>query len=327
MTKVEQILKIFQVSYQQGELTQVFTHHSFREDKNNSRYVLLGKYFFKGLLSQYIFKHISGTGMQLERYLSNIFSEKALTTLFNQWDLKREIRIAPEQKDKIPKSIFVYAFLGYLSQKMNETETERFVKQYFIFPNDRFLPGNSVERNHKEQLFYLCSLHYDQKPVIRYYAEDNLQITEVILNEEVIGSHASPSQKYATKKATRLALKNIVSRLETNLLSDPVFQENEKRRVLQEEKQELLEKEQRQKQHRKRIQAHSERMTEKRERENREALERDRKRRDAKQKAKQKQKTRKSSVYREYTIEEIRAMSPSKRRNLQDRGIIPQGVY
>jgi hypothetical protein len=33
------------------------------------------------------------------------------------------------------------------------------------------------------------------------------------------------------------------------------------------------------------------------------------------------------TVYREYTLEEIKAMSNAKRRNLQDRGIIPKGTF
>ncbi|WP_172920020.1 hypothetical protein [Capnocytophaga canis] len=54
----------------------------------------------------------------------------------------------------------------------------------------------------------------------------------------------------------------------------------------------------------------------------------DQKRRQTKQQEKERKTSRKgrNTIYREYTREEIAAMSNSKRRNLQDRGIIPKGT-
>jgi predicted ATPase len=57
------------------------------------------------------------------------------------------------------------------------------------------------------------------------------------------------------------------------------------------------------------------------------AQEEDKKRREAKQIAKEKSsKKGKNTIYREYTTEEISAMSSAKRRNLQDRGILPKNM-
>jgi len=53
----------------------------------------------------------------------------------------------------------------------------------------------------------------------------------------------------------------------------------------------------------------------------------DKKRKQAKQAVKEKtSKKGKDTIYRTYTSEEIAAMSASKRRNLQDKGIIPKGI-
>lgn len=75
------------------------------------------------------------------------------------------------------------------------------------------------------------------------------------------------------------------------------------------------------------IEDHSNRMKIKRVEKEIAAKEADRKRRASKQKIKEKKsKKGASSLYKEYTSEEISAMSASKRRNLQDRGIIPKGI-
>ena len=33
-----------------------------------------------------------------------------------------------------------------------------------------------------------------------------------------------------------------------------------------------------------------------------------------------------NTIYRDYTMDEIKAMSAAKRRNLQDKGVIPKGL-
>ena len=75
------------------------------------------------------------------------------------------------------------------------------------------------------------------------------------------------------------------------------------------------------------IQDHSQRMAETRKLAKQKAQEADRKRREAKQIAKEKSSRKgKNTIYIEYTLEEIKAMSSAKRRNLQDRGILPKGI-
>lgn len=329
MSRISAILKRYGVTTDEDELRQVFTHHSYREDKNNSRYVFLGQNYFKGLLSSYVFKNITGTGMQLQHYLGNICSDKALNSFFDKWKLGYHVRIDVGQKNKIPNTVFVYAFLGYLSEKMNDVEIELFIKEFFIFPNDKFLPGNHKKKNQKEQLIHLCKLHFGQRPYFKTELENDLQKTEVLLNEECIGTHTSVSYKYANKKAIKIALEVIVERIEREIQANPVYKQNEKLRKLKAEKEFQIAKEVRQKKHKERNKDHSVRMSEKRERDKLEAAERDKRRKEAKRLAKLKAEKKKeeNTLYREYTIEEIREMSPTKRRNLQDRGIIPKGVF
>lgn len=313
----------------EDELRQVFTHHSYREDKNNSRYVFLGQNYFKGLLSVYVFKNITGTGMQLQHYLGNICSDKALNAFYEKWELKHHIRIDSNQKNKTPNTVFVYAFLGYLSEKMNDVEIELFIKEFFVFPNDKLLPGNHKKKNQKEQLIHLCKLHFGQRPYFKTVLDNDLQKTKVHLDGECIGTHSSVSYKYANKKAIKIALEVIVERLERKIQANPIYKQNENSRKLTAEKQLQIAKEEKQKKHEERNKNHSVRMAEKRERDKLEAAQRDKNRKETKRLAKLKAEKKKevNTLYREYTIEEIREMSPTKRRSLQDKGIIPKGVF
>jgi len=79
--------------------------------------------------------------------------------------------------------------------------------------------------------------------------------------------------------------------------------------------------------HLERTQKHQEKMAERRRIAKIEAELQDKKRKQAKQAVKEKT-SRKGSdtIYRDYSAEKIAAMSASKRRNLQDKGIIPKGI-
>lgn len=329
MAQIESLLKRYGIRPDENELRQIFTHHSFREDKNNSRLVFLGKDCFRGILCRYVFENIPGTGMQLQHYLGNIFSEKALRTLFEKWKLRPLVRIDPNYKKNVPDEIFVYALLGYLIQNLDHETLEEFLKHFFIFPNDKYLPDNYKKRNHKEQLIHLCKLHFDLRPQFKSSVENDLQKVEVYLKDEIIGSHSSVSYKYAYKKAVKTAFKTLLERIEQIAQNDPVYIQNEKLRTKKLKAIEEAAKTERQEKHKKMVEDHSLRMAEKRKQDKLDAIEKDRRRKEAKRLAKERaeRKVKINSIYREYTIEEIREMTPSKRRNLQDRGIIPEDMY
>ena len=60
------------------EFKQALTHNSAPNKNNGSRYVFLGQYGFRGILSKWIFENIGGTGMELQHYMGNIFSQSSL---------------------------------------------------------------------------------------------------------------------------------------------------------------------------------------------------------------------------------------------------------
>lgn len=322
---VEQLLLKYQFSYDERELQRVFTHSSF-SDKNNSRYVFLGMFAFKGLVADYVFHHIAGTGTQLQHFLGNMFKTSFLEGFFIKHHLRQYCRFQQIDIEE-QRHIFVYAFLGYLYENGDGEQLERFIFKEIIEPNDHHLPQNYKFKNRWDQLIFLCKQHHDQKPKLQYLLKDAEHNFSVLLGNQIIGEHQSIGYKYAKKKAIAMALKWVTVQLEAKTLQDKIYIANQK--ALAEKKaQELAEaKAEKQRQHLARQESHAQRMREKQKNAKLKAQEEDQKRREAKQKAKEKASRKgKNTIYREYTPEEILAMSVAKRRNLQDRGILPQNL-
>lgn len=86
----------------------------------NSRYVFLGQYGFKGLISEVVFKFIAGNGKQLQQYLGNVFSNERLEKIFDELKLEQLITYKTGFDFKTQKHIFTAAFLGFLYENATE---------------------------------------------------------------------------------------------------------------------------------------------------------------------------------------------------------------
>lgn len=326
MKSLENVLQRFCISYEKHHLERALTHNSFSEN-NNSRYVFLGMFAFKGRVADWIFSHVAGTGTQLQHYLGNIFKQAFLENYFDKYITKIS-RIDPKVAIATQKHVFAYAFFGFVYDNATEEQLQEFIFHQIIKVNDHHLPSNYKHKNYWDQLLFLCKQQFDYKPKLTLTENsDKTQEVTIVLNGETIGQHVSISFKYAKKKAIKLALDFVLKNIEEKLKSNPTYLENEQQKKAKEL--ELLQKQKLEKQekHTARNLAHQEKMSVKREVKKRQAQEDDRKRRLAKETAKEKT-ARKgaNTIYRTYTAEEIAAMSASKRRNLQDKGIIPKGT-
>lgn len=237
-------------------------------------------------------------------------------------------RISPEIKIQTQKHIFVYTFFGLVYLNASPEQLEAFIFKYIITPNEHLLPQNHKSRNHWEQLIFVCKQHFDQKPKLIIEQQDGLQHLRITLGNATIGEHTSISFKYAKKKAINLALKYVSSQIEERVSQMPLYLENQRKLSEKQEAEKLQRKIEKQEKHLQRIALHSEKMRLRREERKKLARLLDQKRRQTKQQEKEKKASRKgqNTIYREYTREEIATMSNAKRRNLQDRGIIPKGT-
>lgn len=326
MKQLETLLERYAIGYEKHHLQQVLTHNSFSE-KNNSRYVFLGQFAFKGKVAEWIFKNTAGNGMQLQHFLGNIFKQSFLDTFFDKY-IRTIQRIANKDDVAKQKHIFSYAFFGFVYENATEKQLQDFIFQLIILPNNHLLPQNYKLKNHWDQLIFLCKQHFDTKPkLVITEAEEKIQHISVLLNTEVIGFHQSISFKYAKKQAIAKALKTVADRLEAVVKNEVTYIENEKNKQLEIAQKQQLAKEAKQAIHEAKNKDHAERMKVKRSEAAQKAKETDRRRREAKQNAKEKTNRKgANTIYRAYSADEIKAMSVAKRRNLQDRGIIPKGI-
>lgn len=283
-------------------------------------------YAFKGLVCEYAFRHIAGTGTQLQHYLGNIFKNSFLENFFIKYHLRQFCRFTEIDIEKL-NPIFVYALLGYLYENADAEQWETFIFNELILPNDKHLPHNHRSSNIWDQFIFLCKQHFEQRPKIIFDKNEDQNIVKIQLSETSIGEHSSISFKYAKKKAIHLAMKWVATILEEKLNQDKIYKANQI--LLQQEKAKtILEaKTEKQRKHIARNESHAERMKEKQKLAEQKAQAEDHKRREAKQGVKEKStKKGKDTIYRVYTAEEIATMSNAKRRNLQDRGILPKNI-
>lgn len=318
---LDHLLRYMRLQPAAQERMRMLTHQSIDEQHNNSRYIFLGMYAFKGLVCQWIFTHIQGTGTQLQQYFGNITSPMYFSKLFSLWGLAPHARLAIGLDAQSHRHLFAAALLGFLVQHAHPQDLQRLIYRFFIAPHDHLLPGSHIVKDDWQQLLWLCKQQGWPKPQMQYTAtNEGLHRFEVMVNNLPMLQHSSVSYRYARKKAMRLALKAVVTTLNLQLEKQPAHHDLT---ILMVKK----EREAQDKDRAARIEAWKNRKTLKatekaeiKEEKRKKALETDRKRRTTKLQVKNK-KT-KETIYRTYTQEEISAMTVSKRRNLQDRDII-----
>lgn len=307
------------------EFKQALTHNSAPNKNNGSRYVFLGQYGFRGILSKWIFENIGGTGMELQHYMGNIFSQSSLEKLYDEWGLKRFIIYGEKCQPEKQKHIFVYSLIGCLMQHTSPEKLEKFMLDFFIYPNDHILPKTHFPRDDWQKLIFLCKQNGYDKPVLQYIlTEENKHQFSLVLSDGKTTKCKSVSYRYAKKKTIKKTFEYITLILEEKLLNDPNYIQLEdainkqKEDVIEQQNEELLQKWQL-----KQTEKQQQKINKTKEKKD-QANERDRKRRKIKEEVKLKKQSRKGkdTIYREYTTNEIAAINPAKRRRLEDLGIL-----
>jgi hypothetical protein len=142
-----------------------------------------------------------------------------------------------------------------------------------------------------------------------------------------LAKNQSKSFKYAKKKCITIALKSIANQQQFLQEKKPEYSDHLKK--AQAEKKQAFATKQQQKQEALLTKAAAKKIEKVARLKAKElvAKQKDKQRQLAKKDVKEKTNRKgKDTIYREYTKEEIAAISVSKKRNLQDKGILPQGV-
>ncbi len=311
-----------------NELNHALTHSSYTDggsDNDNSRYVFLGQFAFRGYVAEIIYNFAPGTGTQLQHILGNIFKNEHLLTIYNHFKLEKLIRYGDKFDHKTHRHIFVFGLLGFIYKFCSDETKVAFVRRHFILPNKHLFNTEMHGSDLLGQCNVIARMLFQETVFVETLkTEDNAWKTTVMVNTYEIATETSVSYRYSQQKTLKKALKQLAEDLEFIEKGNPDF---EARRSRIEEIQSA--QYQQQKEEKKRLQAEKEarKRTEnilKKEKRKADKEKKDELRRKAKADIKKKKESRKGkdTIYREYSAEEIATMNPAKRRRLEDLGIL-----
>ncbi len=311
-----------------NELNKALTHVSYTaidESENNSRFVFLGQYAFRGYAAEIIYKFTLGTGTQLQHILGNMFKNENLQSLFDKFKLKGLVRCNNEFDYATHKHIFVFGLLGFIHLYSPDEIKNNFVSRNFILPNRHLFDPVSHNNDFQAQCNFLSRTLYQEPVYVDVkHIENKLWETTVTVKDCVLACETSVSYRYSRQKTLKKALKILADDHYFIESSKPEFNANQGLlKQLREEKIQLQKEEKLQLRVEKEVRKRTENKI-KKEKLKAEKEKTNKQRLKAKAEVAKKKESRKgkNTIYREYTAEEIAAMSTSKRRRLEDLGIL-----
>ena len=137
---IKTLAKRFKAEKFSNELNKALTHSSYPqtlEENNNSRFVFLGQFSFKGFVADILYEFTPGSGTELQHLLGNMFKNEHLNTMYDKLKLEALIRYGVEFDHRKHKHIFVYGLLGFIQQYSPVDVKRQFVSHNFIFLTKR----------------------------------------------------------------------------------------------------------------------------------------------------------------------------------------------
>lgn len=108
--------------------------------------VFVGMYAFKGLVAEWISKHIGGSGTQLQQYFGNITCNNYLSQLFEQWKLHKYIRYNIDINLDSLKHIFTLGLLGCIFRHSPSEKIERLILDFSFSQMTIYFPKLYIKR-------------------------------------------------------------------------------------------------------------------------------------------------------------------------------------
>lgn len=311
-----------------NELNRALTHSSYTNggsDNDNSRYVFLGQFAFRGYVAEIICNFAPGTGTQLQHILGNIFKNEQLITIYNHFKLEELIRYGDKFDHEVHRHIFVFGLLGFIHKFCSDETKQTFIRRNFILPNKHLFTTEMQSSDLLGQCNVIARMLFQETVFVETLkTENNAWKTTITVNKYEIVNETSVSYRYSQQKALKKALKQLAEDLEFIESGNPDF-EARRSRIEDIQSEKFI----KQKEEKLRLQAEKEerKRTENRIKKQKRIADKeklDEKRRNTKATVKKNKESRKgkNTIYREYSAEEIEAMNPAKRRRLEDLGIL-----
>ncbi len=293
------------------------------DNADNSRYIYWSRFVLKGIIADWIYHHIEGSGTELQQFHGNCTSDKWFQRLCKILGLHHYVS---QEVLESSSHLIAQGFIGWALSQASPDRTQAFILKFFIQPNDNILPSVHRPKDEWQMLLFLAQQQGWQKPHLEHRLIEDESGSEFEFSCTLAGQsfrHQSSSFRYAKKKAIRLALKSLIEQCHESLENDESYINRQRKYALDL----FLEKEKdrlerigvwQQKQEKKRVQKQQKKA------DNAARAAREDQRRRSQKKMQKEKVVKKQSVYRDYSDEEIANMTAGKRRRLEDLGILPK---
>ncbi|OQA01431.1 MAG: ribonuclease III [Bacteroidetes bacterium ADurb.Bin408] len=200
-----------------NELNKALTHSSYTEsdeNDNNSRFVYLGQFAFKGYVADLLYKFTPGTGTQLQHILGNLFKNEHLNTLYDSFRLEELIRYGRNFDAKAHRHIFVFGLLGFIHQYSPDELKQTVISRYFIIPNKHLFSHSDKSNDLQAQCNVISRILFQEPVFVEIVRNANgLWQTTVSIKDSVIACETSVSHRYSRLKTLKKAIKQLADDL------------------------------------------------------------------------------------------------------------------
>lgn len=314
-------------SSQHHDLKKALTHSSFYENPEqdeNSKYIFLGMFAFKGKVAEVMRKYVPLTGTQLQHYLGNVFKSKQLEKIYKKYQLNRLVRHGRDFPVQDKHHLFVYALLGFVYEFAEEKYLLRFIYRNFLAETEHLMPTAIVNKDIKAKFLYLAKMYYNAIPEFIEDEKEGICSCKIYFCKKLLVEEQGENIKTLQQRSLKKALQILSEQLEEEWKNNPQNQEIESR--LKKEKAEKLarEKAEKLKAYKEKQRKRSEEIAKRKHIRKEEAIQKDEKRRKAKAYAKK----RKEELAEQQRRQKVAManMSVAKRRHLQDKGLLDKGA-
>lgn len=281
-------------------------------------------YAFRGKVAEIMSKYIPLSGTQLQHYLGNVFSAKQLEKIYGRYHLSRLVRYGKSFPIEKKHHLFVYALLGFVYEFAEEKYLNRFIYRNFLSETEHLIPVKAVNNDIRSKFILLSKMYYNVFPEMTEMEDEGVFTYRIVVKGEILVEKQDTNSKRLQRKCLKIALKQLSTKLEKEWRKDPISQEIERGIRKKEAERIALEKAEKLRKYKAKQQQRSKELAERKAKRKREALERDLSRRKSKAMAK-KRKEEMAEMQRKQK-QAMASMSVSKRRHLQDKGLLAKGA-
>ena len=219
----------------------------------------------------------------------------------------------------------MFGLLGFIQQYSPEDVKKAFVSRNFLLPNKHLFSPATHNNDFQAQCNTLARILYQEPVFVDFERNENgLWKTTVTRKDSVLACETSVSHRYSLQKTLKKALKTLAddmyfietTRTEFDATQSRLSQLRDNKMQAQKEEKLRLRAE---KEERKRTESRIKKEKLKADKEKLDVLRRNTK---ASVKKEKESKKGRNTIYRDYSVEEIAAMNPAKRRRLEDLGIL-----